>query len=360
MKILIAGGGTGGHIYPVVSIAKTFIKNGDEVVLVGRKNSKEENIYKAHKLCTRTIESAALEFSPKKFSKFVHKTSIGIKEAYRTLKEENIDAVIGAGGYVSAPIVFAAITKNIPVFLYEQNIVPGRANRLFAKKSKKIFMGFPDIYGFFDREKTVFTGNPMRKKIVDIKRKDALNFFKFDDKPTLLVLGGSGGAKKINDIFSNIIKKLLLKSSNIQIIFITGERDYQTITKKNKALSPRVKIIPYLEEAEYAIGAANFAVSRAGAMTLTELTRKGVPGIIIPYPHARDNHQEKNALFLKSKGCIDLIKESTLSENMLLNKIIYYLTHPDIIKTMKNNTEGIFPENSEELMYDKVRSEINE
>lgn len=360
MKILIAGGGTGGHIYPVVSIAKTFIKNGDEVVLVGRENSKEENIYKSHKLYTRTMESAALEFSPKKFIKFVHKTSVGIKEAYRTLKEENIDTVIGAGGYVSAPIVFAAITKNIPIFLYEQNIVPGRANRLFAKKSKKIFIGFPDIYGFFDGEKTVFTGNPIRKEIADIKRKDALNFFKFDDNPTLLVLGGSGGAKKINDIFSNIIKKLLLKSSNIQIIFITGERDYQAIIKKNKALSPRVKIIPYLEEAEYAIGAADFAISRAGAMTLTELTRKGVPGIIIPYPHARDNHQEKNALFLKNKGCIDVIKESTLSENMLLNKIIYYLTHPDIIKTMKNNTEGIFPENSEEIMYDKVRGEINE
>ena len=98
MKILIAGGGTGGHIYPVVSIAKTFIKNGVEVVLVGRKNSKEENIYKAHKLCTRTIESAALEFSPKKFSKFVHKASIGIKEAYRTLREENIDAVSSLSG----------------------------------------------------------------------------------------------------------------------------------------------------------------------------------------------------------------------------------------------------------------------
>lgn len=359
MKILIAGGGTGGHIYPVVSIAKTFIKNGDEVVLVGRKNSKEENIYKTHKLYTRTMESAALEFSPKKFLKFVHKASIGIKEAYQTLREEKIDAVIGAGGYVSAPIVFAAITKNIPVFLYEQNIVPGRANRLFAKKSKQIFMGFPDIYGFFDTEKTVFSGNPVRKKITNIKRKDALNFFKFDDKPTLLVLGGSGGAKKINDVFSKIIKKLLLKS-NIQIIFITGERDYQTIVKKNKALSQRVKIIPYLEEAEYAIGAANFSISRAGAMTLTELTKKGVPGIIIPYPHARDDHQEKNALFLKSKGCIELIKESTLSESILLNKIIYYLTHPDIIKTMKKNTEGIFPENSEEIMYDKIRSEINE
>jgi len=358
MKIIIAGGGTGGHIYPVISIAKTFIKNGEKVVLIGRKNSKEESIYKSNKFYIRVIESSMLELTPKKLIKFTYKVSKGVREAMHILKEENPDAVIGAGGYVSAPIVFAAMIKKVPFFLYEQNVVPGRTNRLFSKKSRKILLGFPDIYGLLDKKKAVFTGNPIRMEITNTARLEGLKFLNLDDKPTLLVFGGSGGARKINHIFSSIINKLLQKI-DIQIIFITGKRDYPTIKREITTTSKNLRIIPYLERMEYAIAVSDLAVARAGAMTLTELTKKGVPAIIVPFPYARDDHQKKNALFLKNKGCIDLVEESSLSESLLLNKVVYYFSHPDIINTMKEKTKGIFPEDSAKIIYKIVKEQIN-
>lgn len=357
MKIIIAGGGTGGHIYPVLAIAKTFAKNRDKVILIGRKNSKEEEIYKANKFYVRTIESSALEFTPKKVMKFVYKVAKGIDEGIHILNEEKPDAVIGAGGYVSAPLIFAAIMRNIPFFIYEQNIIPGRANRLFSKKSKKIFLGFPDRFHYFDSGKAVFTGNPIRKEIIETKRKEGLEFFNFSDKPVLLVFGGSGGAKNLNYIFSSIIDKLLLRI-NIQIIFITGKRDYPNIKKIIKS-HPDLRVIPYLERMEYALAASDFAITRAGAMTLTELAKKGVPAIAVPFPYARDDHQKKNALFLKSRGCIDLLEESKISGDILFNKIIYYFSHPDIINIMREKEKNVFPENSAEIMYKIVKEQIN-
>ncbi len=356
MKIIIAGGGTGGHIYPTLAIAEAFTSNGDEVVLIGRENSNEEKIYEANKFYVRTIESSALEFTPGKLTKFIYKASKGIKEAMHILKEEKSDAVIGTGGYVSAPLVFAAMMKNIPFFIYEQNIIPGRANRLFSRRSKKIFLGFPDVFHYFDERKTVFAGNPVRKKIIETKREEGLEFFNFSDKPVLLVFGGSGGAKNLNYTFSSIIDKLLLEV-DIQIIFITGNRDYPYIKNRIESTSGSLRVIPYLEKMEYAIAASHFALTRAGAMTLTELVKKGVPAIAVPFPYARDDHQKKNALFLKNRGCIDVLEESEISEDTLFNKIIYYFSHPDIINTMKEKEKNVFPQNSAEIIYKVVKEQ---
>lgn len=357
MKLLIAAGGTGGHVYPALSIAETFRNKGHYVLFAGRDNSFEKYVYENSGFQVLNIHSSLLEFAPLPLLRFSLNTARGIKDAFRILKKEKPDAVLGGGGYVSAPVLFAAFFLGIPYFIYEQNIIPGRTNRIFGRNARLIFTGFPDIYKFFDPDRTVFSGNPVRKKLLTTEKSEGLKYFGFSEKlPVLLVFGGSGGARAINEVFSNICEEFSLKT-NVQIIFITGKRDFEEISKRVR-MSDRLKVLPYLEEMEFALSASDFAVSRAGAMTLTELALTETPGIVIPFPFARDNHQFKNALYLKNKGCVDIINQDELSEEVLLNKLVYYFSDISIIDKMK--CKNVFPRNSAEIIYKSVMEKINE
>jgi UDP-N-acetylglucosamine--N-acetylmuramyl-(pentapeptide) pyrophosphoryl-undecaprenol N-acetylglucosamine transferase len=351
MKIIIAAGGTGGHVYPAISVGKIFRSNGYEVVFVGRPGSFEELKFKEYGFKVININSSMFQF--KNFLKFALDNFRGFFEALSMISKERPEVVLGAGGYTSFPVIAASIVLGVPYFLYEQNIIPGRANQVLKWKSKKIFLGFPDVYGYF-RKKDIFSGNPIRFNIDSIDKDYALNFFELANKPTLLIFGGSSGARKINAIFLNIIEKLL-SQVDIQIIFITGPKLFNEVLKIGEGFSKNLRILPYLENIELAYAISNFAVARGGAMTLTELVKSKVPGIIIPYPYARDNHQLKNALFLQNKGCIDVIDEKKLNEELLYQKLVYYFSHVDIIRKMKDNCSDIFPLRSEEIIYNTIK-----
>ncbi len=356
MKLLIAAGGTGGHIYPAVSIAEEFREKGNEVVFAGRENSFEKKVYEDYGYKTVLIRSSQFDVNIFSLFDFSKNLLLGVRDAFRILKTEKPDAILGGGGYVSAPVLLAASVLRTPYFLYEQNIIPGRTNRIFGKGAKLIFTGFPDVYNFFKKDKTVFSGNPVRKILFEMSKASGLQYFGFTNQiPVLLVFGGSGGATAINNVFSNIIDRLLDKV-DVQIIFITGNRDFESISERQKP-NKFVKILPYLNRMEYALAAADFAVSRAGAMTLTELSLTGTPGIVVPFPFARDNHQLKNALFLKNKGCIELITQDGLTENLLINKLVYYLSDISIINKMK--CENVFPRDSAEIIYKNIMEIVN-
>ncbi len=356
MKLLIAAGGTGGHIYPALSIGKIFRSEGHKVMFAGRKGSLEEEVYKKSGFPVANIRSSLLDFSPGAIFKFFTRTAGGVKDAFKVLKSERPDAVLGGGGYVSAPILFAARLAGVPYFIYEQNIVPGRTNRIFGKYAKLIFTGFPDIYDFFDSRKTVFSGNPVRPEILKVKKSEGLAYFGFSkDFPVLLVFGGSGGASAINKTFSAICAEFV-KLSKAQVIFITGKRDFPEIREKLNNIKS-VKVLPYLDKMEFAYAVSDIAVSRAGAMTLTELALTHTFGIVIPFPFARDNHQFKNALYLQERGCVDIIDQKRLSGNMLLNKLVYYLHNTAIID--KINCTGVFPADSAEIIYEHIMEKIN-
>ncbi len=356
MKILIAAGGTGGHVYPAIAIAEAFKPEGINVIFVGRKDSFEESKYKEYGFPVAVVHASQFDFGLRKVVVFVFNLVRGIREALSILNIERPDAVIGGGGYVSAPVVFASMMKRIPYFLYEQNIIPGRTNRIFKNFSRKVFLGFPDEYNFFGN-KGFFTGNPLRKKITEKDKEKALAYFGFKNLPTLVVFGGSGGANRLNVVFSNVAQ-IILQKVGIQIVFITGEKWYDEIASKLNS-NPNMVILPFLEEMGLAYSVADFAITRAGAMTMTEIAYFKVPSLVIPFPFSRDDHQKKNALFILQYGCIDLLDEKILTEDVIVDKIVYYFNHLGIIEKMKENCKGIFPENSAELIVNFVKVDIN-
>ena len=359
MKILIAGGGTGGHIYPALSIAKEFRRNGKQVIMVGRKGSIEEKIYEENNFQVRIIHSALLDFTPLKISRFLINATRGVFDAANIIMQEKPDAVIGAGGYVSAPVLLAAYLMRKKYFIYEQNIIPGRTNKIFGRGAENVFLGFPDTYHFFDAEKVLFTGNPVRREIFLADRKQSLEFFGFSDKKrVLLVFGGSGGARKLNFIFTKIAKTLIDKYG-LQIIFITGKMAFEETKKLLGSEMKELVLLPYLNHMEYALKAADFALVRGGAMTLSELVHSRLPALIVPFPYARDNHQLKNALFLKDKGCVDVVEEKNLLPDLLLKKLFYYFEHIDIIKNKMDCCANFLPSDSAMLIYEKVMEKLN-
>ncbi len=359
MKIIIAGGGTGGHIYPALSIARKFREKNHSVIMVGRKDSLEEKIYKENGFTVRTIHSAVLEFTSKEIFIFVKNGIIGMFNALSIIQKEVPDAVIGVGGYVSAPMLLASCIRGKKRFIYEQNIIPGRTNRIFGKVATAVFLGFPDIYHFFSGRNVVFTGNPVRKEILSADKEKSLSYFNFSPNvPTLLVFGGSGGARKINFTFAHIAKKLMSKI-NLQIIFITGKRDFDEISNILKIVPNNLVVLPYLDNMEYAFKVSDFAITRGGAMTITEIVHSKLPALIIPFPFARDNHQLKNALLLKERGCVDVALECDLSEDFLIEKLFYYFSHIDIMKKKMENCANFFPEDSAGIIYEKVMEKIN-
>jgi len=357
MKVLIAAGGTGGHIYPALAIANKFVKEGHKVILVGREDSFEEKVFKTAGFEVLNIHSAQFYSDPKSLFRFSINASKGVYDAFKILEEQNFDLVIGGGGYVSAPILFAAFILREPFFIFEQNVVPGRTNRLFGRFAKAIFTGFPDVYNYFPKNKTVFSGNPVREIIFTTTKKDAameMGLSLSGTLKTLLVFGGSGGASVLNKVFSKIVVPFY-QNTNAQIIFITGERDFEKVRSILPSNLPAsIKVLPYLEHMEYALKLADFAVARGGAMTLTELSLMKIPAIIVPFPFARDDHQFKNATLLSQKGCIEIIREDALTEKLLLDRLIYYFSHNDIINKMGEKCAGVFPKNAADIIYERI------
>ena len=351
MKIIIAAGGTGGHVYPAISIGEVFRSNGDEVIFVGRAGSFEETKFKEYGFKVINIKSSMFQFN--NFFKFFFDNLKGFLQSLSLISKERPDVVVGGGSYISFPVIVSSLFRGVPYFLYEQNIIPGRANQILKWRSKKVFIGFPDIYGYF-KNKGIFSGNPIRFDIDNVDKNCALDFFKFVEKPTLLIFGGSSGARKINTIFSDIIERLISKI-DMQVIFITGPKLFSEVSKISEKFTENLRVFPYLERMDLAYAVSDFAVARGGAMTLTELVKSKVPAIVIPYPYARDNHQFKNALFLQNKGCVDIIDETKLNEDLLYQKLIYYFSRIDILKKMKENCSDIFPLKSEQIIYKTIK-----
>ena len=328
MKVLIAGGGTGGHVYPLVPIAKEFVNNGHSVFFVGRKNSIEEKIVSSYGFPLRYVSAYQFNANFIDILKFIFYSIRGFFDGIYILRHERPDLILGGGGYVSLPVILSAILLRIPIFLYEQNIIPGRTNQIFSRFAKAIFLGFPDKNGYF-KEKAVFTGNPVRKEVLLKPKDEALKFFDLKDKFTLLIFGGSGGALKLNETVSSIIPSLL--KEDIQVVFITGSRFYGEF--KDKIVDEKLRVYPYLNEMWHAYAIASLAITRGGASTLAELVLNNVYSIVVPFPYARDNHQLENARYFESLGCVEVIEEKTLNPDELFNKILYFKNNPRIINT---------------------------
>lgn len=320
MKVIISGGGTGGHIFPAIAIANEFRRRDAnvEILFIGAKGRMEEERvpqagYNIECLNITGFDRGALLKNVGLPFKII-KSLLTVR---KIIKRFRPDAVIGVGGFASAPTLFMASKMGIPTFIQEQNAYPGVTNKIVGKNAKAIFTAYDNMERFFGVSKVVVTGNPIRRSVVDIdgKRAEALKLFGLrDDKRTLLVVGGSLGAKSINEAINEGLDKLI--ENNIQLIWQTG-KGYDAADIVVKYADKGICVLPFIDKMDMAYAAADIIVSRAGAIAISELCCVGKPVIFVPFPYAAEDHQTKNAMFLVERGAGICIKNEDASRELV-------------------------------------------
>jgi UDP-N-acetylglucosamine--N-acetylmuramyl-(pentapeptide) pyrophosphoryl-undecaprenol N-acetylglucosamine transferase len=316
MHYIIAGGGTGGHIYPAVAIAELLSGRGT-VTMLARSGSMEERVFLSQGLDVRTVASAPLLYTPGSLWRLAHATRGGVSAARRVMIDSYADAFVGTGGYVSVPGIIAARMSGVPVYLLEQNTVMGRANRLFSGHARHVFLGFP-IENVSGPRFTV-TGNPLRRNVYAALKECR------SSRPLrrgLLFVGGSGGANYVNELFLRTIHELDSRGRDVPVTVVTGTDDYAKTRDAVDALSLRhvdPVVVAYEEHMERLYAQTRVAVTRGGALALTELAVGGIFAVIIPYPFAMGRHQSKNAAYLESLGLGICMEQNALQFDAYLS-----------------------------------------
>lgn len=340
-KILISGGGTGGHIYPAIAIANE-LKNryaDAEFLFVGAQDKMEMEKVPQAGYAIKGLWIAGLQRNlTLKNLMFPMKLIHSIWRSKKIVKQFKPDVVIGTGGFASGPILNVASKKGIPCLIQEQNSYAGITNKILSKKVAKICVAYEDMQRYFPKDKIVFTGNPVRQNLLDVesKRKEAQEFFKLDsNKKTLLVLGGSLGARAINKMIKENLDDLL--AENIQIIWQTGK--FYIEEYKNFGNQQDVQTHAYLSKMNLAYAAADIILSRAGASSVSELCIVGKPVIFVPSPNVAEDHQTKNAMAVVRKNAAVMLKEA--DEVQLMEKMRFLLQNKDEIQVMCNNMKAL-------------------
>ncbi|MEX0856607.1 MAG: undecaprenyldiphospho-muramoylpentapeptide beta-N-acetylglucosaminyltransferase [Balneolaceae bacterium] len=328
-RILLAAGGTGGHVYPAIAIADALKaeNNNTSILFVGTKDHMEwKAVPKAgYEIANVWISGFHRRLTMKNLL-FPVKLITSVMQSLKILNSFKPQVVVSCGGYAAGPVGWVAGKKNIPVVIQEQNSFPGVTNRMLAKFAHKIFTAFKEADNFFPESKTQITGNPTRSTLLNVDKQEALQAFGFDEnKPVLLVLGGSGGAKTINEAMSEQIQHLQ-DTSGLQVIWQCGSRyfDELSATINLKKLAD-VRLSAFLENMPEAYAAADLVVSRAGASSCSELMLTGKPSVLVPSPNVAGDHQTKNAKAMVDAGASKLLTDSNLKENLteLIESLIF-------------------------------------
>ncbi|MFZ5996663.1 MAG: undecaprenyldiphospho-muramoylpentapeptide beta-N-acetylglucosaminyltransferase [Nitrospirota bacterium] len=321
MKVIIAGGGTGGHLFPGLSIAEAFKERdlAKEIVFVGTSHGIEARVIPREGYPIRFIRAEGMVGKSlyKKGRAFVS-FLLSILDSYKILKAVRPSVVIGVGGYASVGMVLAAHLKGIPTMIHEQNSVPGFANRFLGKFVDAVAVTYQESIDYFPKEKTYLTGNPIRKHILARDGKKAYAVFPLDKELfTILTFGGSLGARSINYAMIEALNYLLDLRQNIQFLHQTGDKDLSAVTEAYRGKGFHGIVVPFIYQMAEAYTLADMVICRAGATTLAEITAIGKPAIIIPYPYAASNHQEHNARKLEDMGAAKVILDRKLTGEVL-------------------------------------------
>lgn len=341
-KILVSGGGTGGHIFPAIAIANGLKKRLKhvEILFVGAKGRME-----MEKVPMAGYEIQGLWISGFQRRLTLKNLSVPVKlvkslwKARRIVTVFNPDVAVGTGGYASAPLLKAAAGKKVPTLILEQNSYPGVTNRLLGKSVDKVCTAYEGMEKYFPSEKIVVTGSPIRENIMQMKvnAEEARKFFDLEkDRPTLLIFGGSQGARNMNLAVSKMIEKML--SLGIQIIWQTGKISLPMAEKSvvSSKFRKRVKVLEFIHEMDKAYAAADVIVSRAGAISIAEIVQVNKPAIFVPLPSAAEDHQTHNAMSLVNKNAALIVPEKEL-EDKLLEAVHTLMRNPDKREEMKSN-----------------------
>ena len=341
MRVIITAGGTGGHIYPAISIInKIKEKESDSKFLyIGTHNRMEKDIvpslgydYKSIEIYGFSKKNIKLDF---KNVGLIYKA---YKECLKIIKEFKPDIVIGVGGYVTFPVIMAAHKLKIKTFLHEQNAIP--------KESSK----------YFPKDKWILTGNPCSENALNIKTTSRTKYGLTYDKKSILIVQGSLGSEVINNKMLDFLKSI--DDKNYEVLYVTGKNYYDSFSK-NK-FSKNVKIVPFVENLSSLLKDIDLIITRAGASTIAEITAIGLPAILIPSPYVANNHQYYNALSLKNSNASTLIEQKDLNKDVLIKTIDEILDNKDLYNTYHNNLLKLSISNSSTIIYESIKKLINE
>ncbi len=321
-RVIISGGGSGGHIFPAVAIADEIKKRNPQVdiLFVGANGKMEmEKVPAAgYKIIGLDIVGFQRKFTFKNFL-LPFKIIQSLIKAKNILKEFKPQVVIGVGGYASGPTLKAAQSLNIPTLVQEQNSFPGKTNKLLAHKVKTICTAYEGLDKYFPKEKIVLTGNPIRSSVVadlEQKKNDGYAFYKLDpSKKTILIIGGSLGARTLNESAINHLSKF--ENQSIQLLWQCGKFYYNTLKDQLKNLPENVKMVEFIERMDYAYAISDTIISRAGAISVSELSLVHKPTILVPSPNVAEDHQTKNAMALVKQNAALIIKDNDAKEQLI-------------------------------------------
>ena len=330
MRVLISGGGTGGHIYPAIAVADELRRRDTsiDILFVGALGRMEMNIVPK---AGYSIEGIPISgFNRKQLWKnynFPLKLFKSLQQCKRILKKFNPDVAAGFGGYASGPMLRVASNHGIPSLVQEQNSYPGVTNKLLARKAKKICVAYPNMERFFPAGKIVFTGNPIRSSIMnsEVSKKDALEYFDLDPhKKTVVIIGGSQGAKTLNQAMTQNSESIAAQKQ-IQYIWQVGSYYWPEYQKTKVSRFNHVKALQFIDRMDYAYAAADVMICRAGAGTISELSLAKVPSILVPSPNVAEDHQTHNARSLTNEGAAILLRDDRCSDDFIeiINDVIY-------------------------------------
>jgi len=359
VRILAVTGSSGGHIFPALSFLAQLKERRNDVetlLVLPKKNIKYEVIPHDYRVKQTCITSLSLRPDFKGI-KGVLNFIKGWLESLFIFFEFRPDIVVGFGSLNSIPLILWAWFFRSKTLIHEQNLIPGRANRLLAKFCDKIAVSFEETKDYLKVAKNnlIFSGNPLRRQLEKVDKKEAAQFFGFDPAVfTLLVMGGSQGSSKINAVFLRALS-LIDRISCFQVVHISGENDFDSLQKAYNVMGRKVKLFAFLKEMQYAYSAVDLAISRAGATAITELIFFQLPAIIIPYPFAY-RHQQANAAVLKNRGAAMVIDDDVLTPQLLAEAIGGCAGESEKIKAMRRGFDGISLPDAGNVLTDAVLS----
>ncbi len=365
-KIIFTGGGTAGHIFPVIAVAreikKIYPKDDLQLFYVGPRDQFSENLLHQEGFIVKTIFAGKIRryWGIKAFFQnawdIIFKMPVGFFQAFFYVFVISPDLIFGKGGYGSFSVVFCGWLMLCPVFLHESDVVPGLTNRLMGKLCLEIFVSFPmEKTLHFTSKKMISVGNPVRDEILNGDKTKAKDLFGLTgEKPVILILGGSQGSQRINDVIMSILAELL---QNFEIIHQAGEKNFKEVEAEVKAvlksdLQKYYHPWPFLnqEEIRHALAAANLIVSRAGSGTIFEIAAAGKPSVLIPLPEAAQNHQVKNAYVYAESGAALVIEEANLTPHFFLERLKYLFHESGGLKDMADCAKSFARPQSGKIM----------
>ena len=339
----VTGGGTGGHIYPALAVADALSEDA-KVYYVGNKRNMELELAtkKGYKFLHVGVSGMPRKLNPKFFYWGIRLVR-AILYSIRYIKKYKPNAVFAKGGYVSAPMIFACIITKTPYMMHDCDAMPGLVTRRLCKRAKYVSLAFEKAKKYIPNRHTVVTGNPIRSEFETLSKQDARTALGLDDKLTMTIMGGSQGAKSINNTVVEILKAFA-QYKKMQIIFQTGKKNYDEVLEKLNLIYPaweqnkNLIVKPYFSDMISVLKASDIVISRAGSLSLSEICASNTAPILVPYPHAAANHQRINAKYLLEMGACVYLEDKDLEPNKLRETINQLLENPIKMNYLKQNS----------------------